>query len=193
MEFSYKISESEFRRAWRLERRASSRSSLKTAAFWILIMFGLLLLYRKMQPGRSLPVISAGQTILQTATVETVSHISSGTATLQRAGPFLVIAGIWILLVGGLVPMRLRHLYRKDPRMQGQFTVNITPDSICTENSAGTVSRCSWNVYNYWCEGKDVIVLMFHSGSYSILSLAGLSELQRGELRGILGAALRKK
>jgi len=38
-----------------------------------------------------------------------------------------------------------------------------------------------------------VIVLMFFSGSYSILSLAGLSELQRGELRSILGASLRKR
>jgi hypothetical protein len=40
---------------------------------------------------------------------------------------------------------------------------------------------------------KNVIVLTFHSGSYSILSLAGLSEAQRGELRGILSAVLKKK
>jgi hypothetical protein len=46
---------------------------------------------------------------------------------------------------------------------------------------------------DYWCEGKSVIVLMFHSGTYSILSLAGLSEPQRGELRGILTAALQKR
>ena len=89
--------------------------------------------------------------------------------------------------------MRLRRLYRKDPRMQGQFTVSITPDFISTENTAGTTSKCAWNVYDYWCEGKDVIVLAFHSGSYFILSLAGLSEPQQGELRGILKAALRKK
>ena len=77
--------------------------------------------------------------------------------------------------------------------MRGQFTVNITQDSISTENTAGTTSKSSWNVYDYWCEGKSVIVLMFHSGSYSVLSLAGLSEVQRGELRGILSAALPKR
>jgi len=89
--------------------------------------------------------------------------------------------------------MRLRYLYRRDPRMQGQFTVNISRDSISTENTAGTTSTSAWNVYDYWCEGKGVIVLMFNSGTYSVLSLAGLSEPQRGDLRGILSAALPKR
>ena len=77
--------------------------------------------------------------------------------------------------------------------MRGKFKVNITQDSISTENTAGTTSECSWNVYDYWCEGKGVIVLMFRSGTYSVLSLAGLSELRRGELREILRAALPKR
>jgi hypothetical protein len=104
-----------------------------------------------------------------------------------------VLAGLWIIIVTGLVPMRLKHRYRKDPRMHAKFTVDITPNFIFTHNSAGTTSKSGWNVYDYWSEGKNVIVLMFFSGSYSILSLAGLSELQRGELRGILGASLRKR
>jgi hypothetical protein len=193
MEFSYKISESEFRRAWRLERKASSRSSLKTAVFWILIMLGLLLLYRMMQPDQHPPGLSAQQPASRPALIVPAIDVPVESTNLERFGPFLVLAGIWILIVGGLVPMRLHRLYRKDPRMQGQFTVNITPDAIFTENTAGTTSNCAWNVYDYWCEGKNVIVLTFHSGSYSILSLAGLSEAQQGELRGILSAVLKKK
>src|ERR1035441_2138614 len=50
MDFSFKVTESEFSEAWRVERKASSRSSLKTAIFWISIMLGLLMLYRVMQP-----------------------------------------------------------------------------------------------------------------------------------------------
>jgi len=193
MEFSYKISESEFRQAWRLERRASSRSSLKTAAFWMLILLGLLLLYRMIQPNRDASGLSAQQPVSRSAIIEPALSTSAQSMYLERVGPLLVLAGIWILIVGGLVPLRLRRLYLKDPRLQGQFMVNITSDSISTENTAGTTSNCAWNVYDYWCEGKNVIVLMFHSGPYSILSLAGLSEPQRGELRGILGQALRKK
>jgi hypothetical protein len=122
-----------------------------------------------------------------------VNSANTTSGFLDRFGPFLVIGGLWILIVTGLVPMRLRYLYRKDPRMHGQFAVSLTQDSISTENTAGTTSKCSWNVYDYWCEGKNVIVLMFHSGTYSILSLAGLSQPQRSELRSILNAALPKK
>ncbi len=104
-----------------------------------------------------------------------------------------MLAGIWILNVGGLVTLRLPLLYLKDPRMHGQFKVNITPDSISTENTARTTSNCAWSVYDFWCEGKNVIVLMFHSGSGAILSLAGLSAPQRGELRGIMSLAFKKK
>ena len=55
MEFSYKISESEFRRAWKVERKASSRASLKTAAFWISVMLGLLLLFKSAAAGQAAP------------------------------------------------------------------------------------------------------------------------------------------
>ena len=104
-----------------------------------------------------------------------------------------MIAGLWILLVKGLVPLRLRYLYRKDPRMQAYFVVELTGDSISTYNAAGTSSRSAWNVYDGWCECEGIIVLMFHSGAYSILSLTGLSNLQRDELRSILTDALARR
>jgi hypothetical protein len=197
MEFSYKVSEADFRQAWRLERKASSRSSLKTAAFWISIMLGLLLLYKFIQPGGQQAVASSPLFVAQASLNQSPDRLPGPVSTvsdsLERVGPFLVLAGVWILVVTTLVPMRLRYLYRRDPRMQAQFTVNITPDAISTENSAGTTSHSAWNVYEYWCEGKDIIVLMFHSGTYSILNLAGLSSLQRDELRGILAAALARR
>jgi hypothetical protein len=193
MEFSFKVSELEFREAWRVERKASSRSSLKTAVFWISIMFGLLLIYRLLQPGQHQLGVTYLHATAQGAIVAPVNQTTPAPTVLERVGPFLVLSGLWILIVTTLVPMRLKYLYRKDPRMQAKFTVNITPDFISTHNSAGTTSKTGWNVYDYWCEGKNVIVLTFCSGSYSILSLDGLSELQRNALRGILKASLRKR
>jgi hypothetical protein len=193
MEFSYKVTEAEFREGWRVERRASSRSSLKTAAFWISIMLGLLLLYRVMQPSHHQPGIANLHAEAQVSTAGPASQQTPASTLIERAGPFLVLAGLWIIIVTALVPMRLKYLYRKDPRMHAKFTVDITPNFIFTHNSAGTTSKTGWNVYDYWCEGKNVIVLAFLSGSHSIVSLAGLSELQRGELRGILSASLRKR
>jgi len=89
--------------------------------------------------------------------------------------------------------MQLRRMYKNDPSMQWQFTVIISPESIQTQNSVGAFSKTGWNIYVYWREGKDVIVLVFRSGTYYLLGSAGLSEARRGELRGILVEALPKK
>jgi hypothetical protein len=76
--------------------------------------------------------------------------------------------------------------------MQGEFTVNLTPDSISVQNSAGTLSRSGWNVYFGWYEARGVIVLLSHLATpiLILISLTGLSEAQRDELRGILTAAI---
>jgi hypothetical protein len=193
MEFSFKVSEAEFREACRVERKASSRSSLKTAAFWISIMLGLLVLYKVIQSSQHQPGIANLNAKAQTTIAAPASQAIPQPTFLERAGPFLVIAGLWIIIVKGLAPMRLKYLYRKDPRMQGRFTVDVMPEFIFTHNSAGTTSRTGWNIYDYWSEGKNVIVLRFHSGSYSILSLAGLSQPQQVALRGILSGVLKKR
>jgi len=77
--------------------------------------------------------------------------------------------------------------------MQGEFTVSVTPQSISIRNTEGTSFTSVWSVYERWREGKNLIVLIFRSGGYSTLNIAGLSEFQRDELRGILAAALPKK
>jgi len=192
MEFSYKLTEAEFLRGARLERKSSSRSSLKTALFWMSIMAGLMILFAAIRSrNHQLPDSTAA--VFRSAQTSSTTPAGKTADLLQEVGPFLVIAGLWILLVKGLVPLRLRYLYRKDPRMQSHFVVELTGDSISTYNAAGTSSRSAWNVYDGWCEGEGIVVLMFHSGAYSIMSLAGLTPLQQSEVRGILTAALPRK
>ena len=193
MEFSFTVSDAEFRRSWRLARKAPSRSSVKTGAFWIFIMTGMMLLYRHVQRGNHQSAAAYHLVFSRSSFVAAVNRVASLSTFSERVGPFLVLTGVWILVVGGLVPLRLHYMYRKDPRMLGQFSVNITRDSITTETTVGTLAKSSWNVYDYWSEEKGVIILMFHSGAYSIVSLAGLSEAQRDELRAILSAALPKR
>ena len=193
MEFSFTVSDAEFRRSWRLARKAPSRSSVKTAAFWIFIMIGMVLLYRYVQPSNHQSAAAYHLVFSRSSFVAAANRVASLSPFSERVGPFLVLAGVWVLVVGGLVPLRLHYMYRKDPRMLGQFSVNITRDSITTETSMGTLSKSSWNVYDYWSEEKGVIILIFHSGAYSIVSLAGLSEAQRDELRAILSAAIPKR
>ncbi len=125
MEITYKLTEDEFVRGARLERKASSRSSLKTALFWMSIMAGLMILFASIRPRNPAPVISYAAS-LRSVSPSPTTPADKTAALLQQVGPFLVIAGLWILLVKGLVPLRLRYLYRKDPRMQAHFVVELT-------------------------------------------------------------------
>jgi hypothetical protein len=193
VEIRFQLTEDEFVRGARLGRKASSRSSLKTALFWMTIMAGLMVLYAYLRPSDSQAPEPIHAATFQAAVPVLSTSVTQPGTLFQQVGPFLVIAGLWILIVMGLVPLRLRYLYRKDPRMHGQFTVEMTTDFLSMDNTAGTSSKSAWNVYEGWCESKGLVVLTSHSGAYSILSLAGLSAGQQSEVRGILGAALPRK
>ena len=184
MEFSYWVSEAEYARAWKAARSGSYRLIRFLTwfiLFWLSLFLVLILLW-----------VFAYYTSPHLLAQYQPSSIAA-TGTMGKVLPFLLVLCVWIFVLSGFTPKRIRHKYRKDPSMQGQFTVSITPDSISTSNTAGTSSQSGWKTYKGWSEGKDVIVLLSHSGTYVILSLAGLTEPQRQELLGIVSGALPKK
>jgi hypothetical protein len=188
MEFSYKISEAEYMSAFRLKLKPTARFGVvKAVMFWVFILVCLLLLYSVVQKHAQQPPIR------DEAIVQSVDSGKMVRNIIENVAPIVVFVGIWVFLKFRFVPMRLRRLYIKDPLMQGQFTVNITPELISTQNTAGTSSKTGWNIYDYWHEGKGIILLVYHSGAYFLLSLASLSDAQRDELRAILAAAIPKK
>jgi len=192
MEFSYKVSQAEFLRAWKLRNKGNPAYVIFKVIrglilFWICVFVCLILLWVLVQRGAPSPPLAQ-----QPITV----HVGTGRllwALLQIFGPLALIFGTVVFLLVGLEPMLARRSYRKDPSMQGQFTANITPESIYLQNTVGTSSNSAWNLYSSWRERKGIIVLIFHSGAYSILSLTGLSNLQRDELRSILTDALARR
>jgi hypothetical protein len=200
MEITYKITEADYFRAWKLRRKSLRRfGTLRRVVFWVFILVCLLMLW------------GVVERIMHTARDEssTAETSNSGTETpdestatppgnqgrnlLVNVGPFLLFIGLWAGLWFWYIPHRVRQIYRKDPLMQGQFTLGLTAEQLSVQNTAGTSSKSPWNAYEQWLEGKDVIILIFHSQAYFILPLTGLSEPQRTELRGILATALPKK
>jgi len=188
MEFSYKVSEQEYAEAWKLKQKGGSRSAiLKTVMFWVFILVCLVLLWSVVnRSSRTAPVVDSPA---PTAPADT----SPSKALLVNAGPFIAVVAVWCFLLFGARPILMRRRYRKDPSMQGQFTVDITPVSMSTKNTVGTSSTIGWNVCEFWREGKNVIILCFHSGAYFILGLTELPDPERAELRDILSAVLPKK
>jgi hypothetical protein len=194
VEFSYKISEAEYIQAAALRMKTPRVKSFKAVMFWIFILVCLVLLWRVVEKNENHMRDQTSAAQSETADLGTsdarVVEPSKTRALLVNVGPFFVLIAVWLFLLYRLMPKGLKRAYRSDPMMQGEFTVKITPDSFESANTSGSSTRTAWNNYQYWREGKNVIILVNFAGTYFILGLANLAELQRTELRGILGAVL---
>jgi cytochrome c-type biogenesis protein CcmH/NrfF len=188
MEFSYRISEAQYLQARKLGfERGSKPAKVKTILFWLFIFICLMLLWTIVQKSATqrrsdIPVpaapVNGAQTTENPAPSNGVVPEPSGPAghdvhtkpantayaLLLNVLPFVAILLVWGLLLARLGPNALRRIYRKDPQMQGEFTVNIAPSAISIRNTAETSSQSGWNIYEYWREGKDLIILKCLSG-----------------------------
>jgi hypothetical protein len=178
MEITCKVTEADFLAAWRL---ACGRGKLHQLAclisYWFLLFFFLFGLSAAVHANSTDgPDVGAGP------------NITSNPLGLA------LLAALWVFIViGYYVSRRMRSLYRKNPAMQGQVTFDIAPHQLSVESTAGFSSRSEWHIVECWREGGGIIVLVYFSKAYHIVSLAGLAEAQRQELRAILTAALPKR
>jgi hypothetical protein len=182
MEISYKISEKEFSEAWALQNAANTRSRmLKTVLFWVFILICLMLLWSVVQ---------------HVAPAQSPAHTGQAAHSTRGGGswiPFIGLAAVWFVLIRQARVTVSRCFYRNNPVLQGELTVDITPQSISMRNSDGANGQWNWSLYQYWRENKDIIVLAQRLGGFLPVNLAGLPDLQRNEFRAILGQALPKK
>jgi hypothetical protein len=193
MEFSYKLSEAEYLNGWKLRSKQSlPPGMIKTILLWAFILACLILLRSFFFQHNIHPSDSAESPVAQPA--ERGQNLSKLLGdSLPLVGSVIFGAVVFIVLLrSGLKNMRRRH-YLKDPMMQGTFTVRITPSQIEMDNTEGCSSQSGWNLYAGWREDKGVAILLLCSGSFEILGLAGLSESEKTELRGILSRALLQK
>jgi hypothetical protein len=198
MQFTYRVSEADYQRAWKLRVKGMSRNKIvvKTILFWVFVLVCLMLVWAvvtKTNDRRTDAPPPAAQQSSDESPEPSHSTGPSAQSLLENAGPFILIGGLWIFIAFWMTPRRMRQQYLKDPTMQGAYTIDVTPTAIAVENTAGVSSRMVWNLYDYWQERQGVIVLVNKSGSYFVISASGLSEFQQGELREMLSSVLPKK
>jgi hypothetical protein len=189
MQFSYQVSEADYRRAFKL--RTSGRN-FKILMFWAFILVCLLMLWAVVSKTNARNSEDSAPPVTQSdqdSQAPAPGKTSMSRSLLMNLGPVVLVVGVLVFLR----PMILRRAYRKDPAMQGTYTIDLTPGAISIQNTSGFSTEAGWNLYDFWKQGKGVIILVGKSGTFFILSIARLSEPQREELRGILSAALPKK
>lgn len=203
MQFSYKVSEEEYRRACKLRFRGNFGSrTFKVLFFWVFVLVCLVVLWaivtRSAGTGRSDRAQNSSDSAQVLDQDSSAPQTSANPPSIVQSvvfnvGPFILIGAVWFFMLFRFVPGRLGKLYHKDPAMQGTYTLEVTSASLTIQNTAGLTTNAGWNIYEYWLEGKDFIILVMRSTAYFIISLAGLSEPQRDELRSILASVLPKK
>jgi ABC-type dipeptide/oligopeptide/nickel transport system permease component len=181
MELSFKVSEAQYLRAWRLRNKSRSMPRAKLiglCAFIVAIVVGVTIgvvyFWQRLAPAPVKPGLS-------------------GIAIVGNSLPLIVLIGSWVSLAAAFGAMNARRQYRHDPSMQAEFTANLTQESVSFQSTAGVSLESGWNIYESWREGKDVAILILTSGTYLILGLSGINEEQRAELRNILNMALPEK
>lgn len=198
MQFSYKVSEADYRRALRLRvaggfGKRIFRTTSKVVLFWVFILVCLMMLWavvERTSPDRSSS--SSTQQSQESLERPPSENTSFGRTMAVNVGPFVLIGAIWVFMLYRLVPSIGRQ-YRKDPAMQGVYTIDITPSSLSIQNTSGFSTQSGWNLYDYWMESKTTTVLVYKSGAFFVISTDALSDPQRSELCGILGSVVPKK
>ena len=192
MEFTYRISEADHLAAARLRRSSMGRGRFRVFMAWAWLIVCVLVLW---WADIATNPVSRVQTADDSGVAVCGPPARQTILSLLRPAPvFLLIWSSvpWIILYYKGTP-RLRREYWKDPAMQGETTVNVTPELIAMRHSVGAMSQLAWNIFEHWVERENLILLVLHSQRYVVLCIAGLTDGQRGELHSILSAVLPRR
>lgn len=187
MEFSYQISESDYISACKLAIKSRRSGTTKAILFWAFIVICLVLLFGVITKQKQLPADS------EVDSVPVTQQASSGEALVKNVAPFVGILVIWGFIVVFWLPRAGKRMYRRDTNLHGAITVTMDAESFAFRSTVGTSIQSRWSVFNGWLEKRDIVLLRYPNGTFQILNLAGLSEVEREQLRSILKTALPQK
>lgn len=196
MEFSYRVSEKDYVRAWKMAALSRRGPVIKTVLFWAFVIICLVLLFAIIEKNNNRHV-EARQDQSETEQTELAvapSTVSSSFENIAKnVAPLALVAGIWVFLIFYWTPLRVRRRYRKDTNCHGQVTIALDAHSVDIRSSVGISFQSGWNAFTDWSEKQNIVLFRQPSGTFHIVNIAELSEVERDELRGILSAALPRK
>ncbi len=199
MEFTYRISEADYLATVKLRRRSVGRGPLKLFLAWLWILAFLIMLWFTVllsvchSAANSNSQVQTASDSDNSVSAAPSAKPSVASLLILRAADLLVLAWFlypWLVIFRSNGSARFRKLYRQNPQMQGEITMNISPESFSSHNSVGTKSQAGWNIYDHWIEYENMVLLVRRSGAYAALNIAALTEAERAELRSILSAVL---
>jgi len=174
MEWTFRITEAQYLRAWNLERRFGCARRKRL----LLILAGVLV------------VVLAG---IVAAIVLFPDHDGDGAHhSSNSSAPIGALSAIVAAVAAAANVSQVKRRYRADATMEGEFTVRLDAQSFVVSNSATAALPSGWGQFTGWREDikRGLIVLRQQPRQFVVLNVSGLQELQRSELRALLAQAL---
>jgi hypothetical protein len=193
MEFSYKLTESEYLSACKIPVKRPGRnwtriSSYVYNAILLLTVWGAVVLGMLLESWDLVGINAAD-----------VPHLHTPAAILPASivpalGYFALVLMAFRLLrpTRWLAARRRREHFRADPQCQAETRVTVTVEGVSFHSATGS-SQSIWSTYSTWAERGGVLLLVTHAGVRKILCISKLTDPQRAELRGLLAAVLPQK
>ena len=198
MEFTYRISETEYLAAVKSRRRLLGGGPLKIFIAWAWILACLIMVWLAvLMPAAQRAANRDSQSQTEYSSTVPVNPQSSrptiASIVILRILDLALLAWLlypWLLIFRWNGPAAIRKSYWKNPAVQGEITMIVSPESFSSRSSAGTMSQASWSIYEYWIEQGNTFWVIRRSGKAVFLNLAGLADAERAELRAVLSAVL---
>jgi hypothetical protein len=198
VEFSYRISEADYRRAYDLYRKKASLICRIPSKLILVVVVVLALvptysiIQRHTQQAQSASTETTIRETNEARPPDAGAALTSNqlASLLENVGPFLLLVAVWIFVVFFWLPGLVGKTYRKNPLMQGEYTLSLTPDCLVVANTAGLDSRLAWPIFSKWIIKENIVILIYKSGSYLIVNLAGLDPAEQIQFRSILAESI---
>lgn len=192
MEFSYKLTESDYLRASiiavnRPKRRWARALSYGYLTQLFLVIWGALIAGMMLERSDMVGITAADLRDL---------HVTSAIipASIVPSAAFfgLVVLLLRLRFLRWFISNSRRENFRVDPACQAATTVTVTPQSIAFRSALGS-SESDWRGYSAWAEKDGILLLVTHAGVRKILKISALSDVEKSELLSIVASALQKK
>ena len=162
----------------------------KTVLLWAFIVICLVLLFAVVQKRAQSPGNSETQT--ETYAAEAPPPAPVGRSLLVNVGPVVLVLLIWGSIVYRTI-YGTRRRYRQDTNLHGVITATVDRHSFASRSTTGASVQCLWSAFQRWLEMGGIVLLGYPNGTFAILNVAGLSDMERQELRRILAEVLPEK
>jgi hypothetical protein len=107
----------------------------------------------------------------------------------RTALPLLGLAVFWVLLLFVFPRMRIQYVFKRNPYLNQESTVEVSEEGILTENP-NMRSQRNWNMFIRWAENERLFMVYSAPNQFLLLPKRSLAAGEADQLRDLLGRKL---